>query len=179
MQYTGIKGHGGAVANVDERSGYLITISEIHALIHDGKFFSASYVDETVSNNASLNILIDCNGASPHTRIMCQVGGDCHFRLFENPTVSANGTEITPVNRNRYSPNTATTDLYKDPTVTGDGTLISELISPGGTILVSTGGDSSMFEEFILHKDRTYLARITNISGISQPISMELEFYEL
>jgi hypothetical protein len=101
--------------------------------------------------------------------------------MFENPTVSAEGTAITPINMNRFSSNTPTGDIKHTPTVTGTGTSFGKELIPGGTGPFSIGGidgRSVRAPEIILHSARTYLIRITNQSGGTIDISFAAGFYE-
>ena len=47
------------------------------------------------------------------------------FRVYSNPTVSSNGTSVTPVSRNFVDGNTSSMNVYSSPTVTSKGTKIS------------------------------------------------------
>ena len=124
MQYVGIKDHDGTVAGVDDISGYLVQISEIHAQIHEGQFFTSTVVDTSVADSGTLEILMLTNGSVPHARFTAQSGGNSRLEIFEDTTVSANGSALVAQNRNRLSANTATALVYSGPTVTGDGTKI-------------------------------------------------------
>lgn len=160
-------------------SGYLVSISEIHSLIHQGKFFSSHAVDTSLEDNTSIKLLIDPNGGIPHLRVTTATGGDSRIEIFEGPTVSNNGTEIDRHNRNRLSSNTSTTVIYSGPTVSDDGTKIFDTIVPGGIGRNSSGGDGGIFEEFIFKPDTTYLVQATNLSGQTKAASVAVDFYEL
>jgi hypothetical protein len=84
-----------------------VAISEIHHFIHLGIFFSAWNNNLELANAQNLDILIDPNLAIPHIRGIASIGGNGRFTLYENPTVSATGTPITPINKNRLSSKTA------------------------------------------------------------------------
>ena len=179
MQYVGIKDHDGTVAGVDDISGYLVQISEIHAQIHEGQFFTSTVVDTSVADSGTLEILMLTNGSVPHARFTAQSGGNSRLEIFEDTTVSANGSALVAQNRNRLSANTATALVYSGPTVTGDGTKIFDMICAGGTGGNSAGGSGGMYEELILKASTLYLVRLTNLGGNSQPCGLIADWYEL
>jgi hypothetical protein len=171
--------HGGINVGVDDTSNYLICMSEIHALIHNGIFYTVSWVDISVNNNSTLGMYINPNGQSIHLRAEAQTGGDARFRIFEGTTFTNVGTTVVPVNRNRYSSNIATSEYRYNPTVDDVGTILYDKFGPGGIgRSQSVGHSSGMFEEFIFKNDTLYYIEITNIAGSSQPVSLVLDFYE-
>jgi hypothetical protein len=170
-------------AGVDAPTQASVSISEIHHFIHLGIFFSAWAINDALSNNSVIDMLIDPNNAVPHIRGIASIGGNGRFTLYEAPTVSNNGNAITAFNKNRMSSNTAQTQLFLGPTVSSTGTAIMDRLVEGGTgsgiFSTATGGESSIFEEYVLNRDRLYLMRLRNISGATRIASINLDFYEL
>lgn len=58
------------------------------------------------------------------------------WRMYEAPTITANGTAQTPVNTNTSSTNTSTMNVYTLPTVTARGTKVDEAVVTIGTLRV-------------------------------------------
>jgi len=81
--------------------------------------------------------------------------------LFENPTVSANGTSVTQFNCNRNSSNTIHSVLYEDPTITADGTRIRIDLLAGSNQTSSRGTT----DEMILKAGEDYLIRVTSLGN--------------
>lgn len=173
-----IKDRDGHVVNVDEYHDSISTISEIHSIIHKGRFFGTNHFDGAISNNGTIEFLIIPGSKACHIRINASAGGTATLRVFEGVTTSANGTALAITNRNRYSAITAETDVYEGPTVTGDGTSIYSSLLTGGDGPHSTSSESGFFEEYILRDDKQYLVRLTNLAGNNQPLSLTLNFYE-
>lgn len=157
----------------------LVLIDVIHNRIHRGHFFSLDVVDAALINTGTILILVRvAAGKSAHIRFEAAVGGDARLEMFEDPTTSADGTAITPLNRNRFSSNVATTLFFSGPTVTADGTSLSDKILAGGAgIFLSPGSEGSTFKEWVLNEG-DYLVRLTNISGATQPAHLQTNFYE-
>jgi len=163
---------------VDNYSGALSVMDVAHYHIHEGLFYTISRTELALADNASITFYIVPNQLRLHLRVSALSGGDGMLELFENPTVSANGTAQVGINRNRYSANVPDSAMYYGPTVTGDGTRIFDAISPGGYKNFSTGGEFGLTGEYVLNHDRTYLARMTNLSGQAAPIALIMDWYE-
>lgn len=55
------------------------------------------------------------------------------YQVFAAPTVTADGTELTPTNRNGTSSNTSDMEVFQAPTITVDGTGLQPVFIPGST----------------------------------------------
>lgn len=170
---------------VDRYSSAKVAIAEEHWVVHAGIAFTADWKFTSVLTGTSVDILLVPNaGNYPHVhRFDLAAGrGDVDVLVYENPTVSDNGTEITPGNMNRNSTNTPVMDIFYTPTVSTVGDLMTRLwVPPSATgqgqqvgVFLSTEGS-----EWILHPDRTYLVRVTNNSGATISIWEQFMFYEL
>jgi hypothetical protein len=158
-------------------------MGDIHRRIHEGVLFEASYLSESVADDASILVRITtAAGQSTHLRITPGAGGDAIVKFSEGATFSSAGTPITPTNRNRVSPNVAQTVIRHTPTVNVAGTELlppSGQFLPGGAGFLSTPGAAiADFEEWILAPGTEYLITLTNKAGSSQPLGVSLFFYE-
>lgn len=166
-------------ADVDETNEALVFQDEIHTNIHRGKMYSASYLDMSVADDGTIEILVQvASDQSSHLRFGGSVGGDCEMQIYKGTTFSSAGTSMSSHNRNGFSSNTASTTVTHSPTLTGDGTQIYTGAIPGGTFIFSTGAQTRFFEEWILETSSVYLMRVTNRSASNTPISIVLDFYE-
>jgi len=157
----------------------VVTEDSIHLRIHQGTMYAAGYHDMAVADNASIELLIQIDASlHAHTLMSVAVGGDSEAYLFEGTTFSNAGTSITPTNKNRTSANVASTTVSHSPTLTLDGTQIAAGLIPGGTKAQSGGGTGSSFAEWLLENSETYLIRLTNRAGNSQPLGIVIDFYE-
>ena len=174
-----IFGQTDTIAEVDDTIGAnaLVFIDTIHNRIHRGQFFSLDQFNTGLAAAGTIELLVKVTTGA-HVRLTAAAGGDARLQLFEGTTVSANGTPLTPVNRNRFSTLAAVTQFYSGPTITADGTSLLDTLLPGGTGgIFSGGGGGETFEEFILAPGN-YLVRLTNISGSTQPANVQVDFYE-
>lgn len=175
----------GAVAghplHVDQTSNGLITIATQHRRTHAGLLYTVGAVDQALADSASIDILIRTGPLQvAHMQFFGSVGGNCLGFLYEDPDIDADGVSIPAMNRNRVSQNVAQTTVFSGPTigVGGPGTELIPVLIPGGSKTAGSGGSRETFNEFILDFNREYIARITNISGAVQPVSIEILWYE-
>lgn len=152
----------------------------VHTNIHRGIMFSVGHSAEGVADDGTVELLLQVgSNRSCHARFAVAAGGDFRVQLFEATTFSAAGTPVTPQNRNRFSPTTAETTVTHSPTVEADGTTLVNGIRPGGSGFIFTPGDTAVgFNEWVLKTDTVYLARVQNLAGTAQPLSIQIDFYE-
>lgn len=67
------------------------------------------------------------------------------FKIFKNPTVTADGTSLTKTNRNIGDSNTSSMEAYYLPTVTSNGTEILSYINAANANSVEILKDFSIF----------------------------------
>ena len=155
-------------------------IDENHRLIHDGMFFEVQQSDAALVNGGIVNILLDVPaGSFPHFQDLeiSTDEGPIAFDLYEGTTVSANGVALGVANKNRNSSRTAELDLYFNPTITDDGTLLKSSQVPVASVAELFSQKRS--GEWVLAPSTLYLVRITNNSGQTASINITINFYEL
>ena len=107
--------------------------------------------------------------------VVSQIGGT--LILFEDATISANGTALTIINNNRRSSSTSQVNVYEDPTVTTEGTTIFSERKGTASTEVELGEFFRDDEEIILHPDKQYLLKFTPLADGAN-ITMELNWYD-
>ena len=152
----------GAVADVEPINEALVVQGEVHTNIHRGRWYTASKSVSVASSGTEDFLIVVDASVSMHARFSLAVQHTMAFSVYEQPTVSANGSAITTVNRNRFSANTPTGVIYSAPTVTGVGTLMFDGYIPGGDKHTASGGTGGGFEEWILKTGFSYLFRVSN-----------------
>jgi len=162
--------------------GEAATIDPVRRSILDGNVFDFSYYATSIANEGYVDLYI----AKDITKgklfkakyISVQCEGAITITYYKNPTVSAEGTEITPYNLNSLSSTTFPVAIKHTPTVTSAGTQVApefRVVVPT-TAGVSTTAVGQRGDEYsrIFSTDNSYLGRIQNVSGAE--IS-ELEMY--
>lgn len=155
-----------------------------HQRIHEGNAFDVSLVSTGVNIANPKQILI----MVPHPETVPSNTIEIHLifsvisvpgftvRLFENPTVTDNGTSLDIINHNRRSSTTSGCSVYENTTVSSDGTLL--FIERIGTAI--TGGSLTMRrdeDEYILKPGFDYLIRITPLAD-NTTMSISLDWYD-
>lgn len=166
------------VLDIDEETHSLVTISEPHAILHQGKMYSVSYYDEAVADDANLNIQILTGDKEAHASYIITAGGDAIVEMRES-IESTGGTPISIYNKNRNSLNTPLSTVMYNPTVTSSGTLLFKEFTIGGTYNQAIGGGTRTDTEWELLPNTKYLFKTTNKAGLAKVISVSLEFYEI
>lgn len=171
-----------SLAPYDETTGAALVIDTVHHEVHEGEMFHASHTNGSVSNGASLDVLL-VTGATVETHVSWEVfaGGQVTVYLYEGATTSAAGTAVVAYNMKRDSLNTPEATVTHTPTVTATGTtaLINGRILPGGTSPTTrVGGGIRSGAEWILAPETQYLLRVTNTSGGTIAVNVGLEWYE-
>lgn len=164
----------------DEYTGALAAIDTVHMMVHAGRLFSVPDVDQSVAIASPKEWLIitpDTDDLEVHGALGFYSSAGALFELFEGATVSANGSEITPVNHHRTSTYESLVQAFADPTVTDDGDRIDVAgvgSSGGGAKL---GGSARPGAEWDLKPNTIYLARAT-VAANGTTVALETEYYE-
>jgi hypothetical protein len=124
-----------------------------------------------LADGAFSDILVITGDTQLHAFTQTKAVGTMEIYGYANTVVSANGAEITPVNRNPlaaaqmgYTPKSK---FYHTPTITNVGDLIfTDMVPAGGTQGNQSSGAASGFEEgFIFPPNIQLLLRVKNVSG--------------
>lgn len=94
---------------------------------------------------------------APHLVVEVDSTVEAWFHLFEGPTITGNGTQKTPVNRNRNSANTMTATIWEAPTNSALGTQLTAGIANVSKFAAPDPG----VVKFALKASTTYLFRLT------------------
>ncbi len=160
---------GTANAFMRATSAIATTITTSSGAVSSGTVFSVASLALNMATTGTENPLILLKNSSSNTKSMYIQSAYCGintanraaaFDIYSSPTVSANGTAMTIVNRNIGSAVASVMNAYTAPTVTSNGTLFSTFvigqnsnsnsildafnlkIPPGGSILF-TGNPNS------------------------------------
>lgn len=168
----------------DQYAHALTTIDETHRMIHDGFSYHCTS-RTTVANGGDLDILlVNPAGSFPHMNgiLFSLSDSPCDIKTYSGATTSAAGVVVTRWNRNLNSSNESKLIASTGPTITDLGTQIHDRFVPdaGGQGSKDVGLVTPNFgEEWILVPETEYIVRLTNNSGGSITVSMEMLWYEI
>lgn len=158
-----------------DSEGYTIVINEVHHKIHSGNAFIVSDYASAVTSKI-WRITTPNTTARIHMSAALSANQESIFELYENPTITGAGTALTANNANRNSATAATATLFKDTTVSGNGTLIWKKISGANAANARVGGEARLDWELVLKQNEDYLFIATLDS--SGEVSIIIDFYE-
>lgn len=167
--------------------GAILSIPVEHHEIHCGDSFESTYTGD-LANAASIvfSIIVPNEGlveAMPgdnqtkkqyHVKINIDTEAEALITIHEGATLSANGTAIPIINRNRNFQLPTTLTFNHTPTVTGAGTQIYQRrIGSGKTV----GGSAGRENEIILKDNTKYTITILNATVSDNYYNIELDYY--
>ena len=163
------------------QASQLSGISRLGQLITEGRvFFGASFFSATSgdqpANNGSVDWSIVVGDNVAAADIAVDSVGTYEIFIYRSPTLSASGSSILITNINDTSSNTLLTTMFKGPTVSLVGTLLSDNLVPGGEKKDAVGSDAG--GGMVLQANTTYLVRYTNRSGDGSDVSMDVRISE-
>ena len=116
-------------------------------------------------------------------RIVHYAAEEIKLELFDNPTFDdQTGTLLTPDNYNGVNPVVSTVEVYKDSTVSVDGTPLdnsdSEYYFGSNSTGQRSGESIPEGRERVLPEDTTYLVKLTNTGTGNARVQYFLDWYE-
>ena len=136
--------------------------------LRQGNMFTAGYLASSVATNG-LVILHIKSGTKPLYLTYEIIGtGLTEYSGYINPTITANGTQITPFKRNMITEYTGSATVYSSPTYSNIGTIIvNRFLGTSGNPFNKTGGaDSSQY--VILPSNSSIFLVGKNVSSSAQ-----------
>jgi hypothetical protein len=159
----------------DSTSGALITIDDALRRIMEGAAFHVSD-SNVIANTNSRTLLLTTPNTTARIYLSFGVGTNAlvQYYLYENPTISNVGTDVTAYNRDRNSSAAPALTVKHTPTISNVGTELT------GGYLISNNINSERIEDrlWVLKQNEEYLVRVTNNSGGNANITILLDWYE-
>ena len=166
-------------AIVDPESRSLSVSRAIHQRVINSNMWMCSYrkVDLATATSFHLHLLVHAT-KNMHMVYNVFVEGKSQIYLTENPTLAANGTELTEYNMNRETATAATGTVFRDPNVTAAGTIIetSEIGQIGH--FTAAGGQMDSGSYWMLKKGESYLIWVFNDSGAVSDVVIQVMWHE-
>jgi len=165
-----------------DKSGAQVLIDFAHHAVHHGFLFTVSDFDTDIDIAAPKYWLFRTPNTNKRIHIIFDVGvsGGVQVDLYESPTITADGTAITPFNNDFNRNDVSVLLVFKDPTVTADGTLKTSTrigaSGPGNSDKV--GGNLRPGSEYILKQNTNYILKITSDANDTKA-TMIAEYYEV
>jgi len=167
-------------AEVDELTPSLTVITVPHNRVHVGDMYSASHYFASIESAANAEILVKVGSNKElHFLFSIGAGAEAVVYIFEDPTITDDGTILSIHNMNRNSSNTSDANAYYNPTTSADGTQLCVGLLPGAEKKNDMGGTIRHDTEWILDENTNYLIRVTNNGQGAEAVAIQLEWYEV
>ena len=167
-----------------DSSGVFITMTWAHVLAHKGEVFEVNDydVDVDIAGPKYWHFkTADDDENAVHFRYDVTCNGGAMIEVFEDSTLSNDGTSLTIFNMNRQSTKTSSLlTAYYDPAVSSDGTRLTvhEIGSTGGgSRFAGTVPGFLGALEFILKSNTSYLIKVT-VRQDDSTVGMNVFFYK-
>lgn len=156
-----------------------------HHRIHEGNFFSTHTISRNILVSNPKRFLFDSASLAPsppetikiHLTFVVSSNPGVKIEFFENTVIIDHGISVQIINQNRLSPTSPVGNVFQDPIIVSEGTLIFSQIV-GSTTEGGTGGAVDRDEqELILKIDTHYLLRITPLVD-NTDMTSHFKFYD-
>lgn len=156
----------------------VVNIDFAHEKIHQGKGF---FLVDMVTLSASGSQFWHVKTPNTTTRIHMLFGLEASLsgilRLYAQPTLTNDGTALTPLNSDRNSANASVLSCFRTPTITANGTLFAEQSVGGNNTNARVGGSYEGRNELILKQNTSYLVQFVADAN-STRTSIVFNWYE-
>lgn len=144
------------------------SVPHAHAEIVRGRVFEGAHTFPDVANGGTIEWLIKSTTlrlAISALQIYAPID-DFSVAAFEDPTVDAEGTEVSAVCLNRSDPNTPTGSIFYNPTISADGVELPVT-------------QTEVLTQYFLDTESYYLVRFTNQSSTTTDIEVGMKWHEM
>jgi len=152
------------IHNIVDDYGPLKVVGIEHTAVHDGKSFTYAGAANAIPAGASVYFLGRTGDVTAHLFefFIKSDQAPMTVQFFEGATVTAPGTEQTPLNRNRQLMTPSTMGVFAGSTVSADGTelILARILGDQKTVTSTNLGG-----EWLLKKNTDYVFKITNNSN--------------
>lgn len=160
--------------------GAMGVISTAAIALGEGDAYGASHQFTSVSSSASENIMVRAGDSDIMIQLDVSATVETQAQFHYNPTVDSTGTEISAVNRNITSDNTANASVYHSNTTSALGDTLGRLLIPAAASgPVKIGGGASISAPFIVPANDDVILKATNQSSSSGDIFVNFYWIKL
>jgi hypothetical protein len=153
--------------------------SEFSGRVRDGEGFRLNRTVLSLAQNARSEIHIRVGARPLMLSVSPAISQNGLFEVTEAPTLSASGTSLLPVARNRRTRKTPGSTFWHTPTVSASGTILASNFLPGGTGGSAQGFLGQSQEDWLLEPGSGYLLSLGNLAATAAVVTLAANFFEL
>lgn len=174
---TGVKGLNVFMYGSDPVSDLPVFVDYNHHQNHEGEAFQYTYPLTSLSNGSTINfrLVVPTYAVlirAPHLWFEVDVLAQTTISLYESPTATGGNLQTTYC-RNRNSSNVPGMTVYSAPSVSANGTLLSQHTVGDSTV----GAAVATFDEWLLKNNTVYLISVLS-SAAGNSVGLRLKWYE-
>jgi len=170
---------GTTTAAVDPDLEALLTVPIEHNLVADGVVFSCFYTFGAVAAATSkwLHVKVPATHYA-HMRFRFMSEAKIDYYVYENPTLTGDGTALTEFDINRVTANASNVEVFHTPTISAVGTMIDNGMIGTNGFLTDTGGSISPMRDWVFNASESYLIGANNNDAGAKDFVIQLSWYE-
>lgn len=161
------------LADVVSNSLRVIDGPTVDSGLDSGRMFLMGYTDTALATPGTIDFLIYTGSSKLYVNLGVAAGGQCTAALYEDTTLTeGEGTQLTPVALNRSNILLPSFNGEANTTISAVGTLLGELVIPGGTRAQAVG-TATAGADWVLEANTYYLLRVVNASATTIPVTVD------
>jgi len=165
--------------HIEESSEGVTQSRAIHNRIVHSNQWIASYKWAAVAAAASVFFHIKVGaGLNAHGVIRISTGAAVTFYVYENPTLTDDGTALSNVCENRQTTAVPDAACFRDPTITANGLQLEIGIFGTAGRFTAAGSTIENGGYFLLKIGESYLIRVDNDDDAAQDVSISYMWHE-
>jgi hypothetical protein len=174
-----IIGDGTNDIEIDPDVGGLLVTPIEHSLVQDGVVFTCfhSFLLVAAATSKWLHVKIPATHTC-HIRWRFMAEAKIDYYIYENPTLTDDGTALTEYDMNRTTANASNIDVFHTPTITNVGTMIDNGMIGTSGFLFDSGGSVSPMEDWLFKASESYLIGANNNDAAAKDIVIQLVWWE-
>ena len=150
-----------------------------HYRIAQSNMWVMSHIKRGLAAAGSFFIHLKVGAAkNAHVSILISVEAEASWWLHENPTLTDDGTGLSEVCVNRETPAVATMTTFRDPAITLTGIELETGKIGAGSRIRAAGALVEATGWWFLKKGESYLIRVDNDDANVQDISITVKWHE-
>jgi len=169
---------GSPILNRDALTNTQVGIDYAHYAMHMGEHYFFKNWQDIEGADTVVYVLLRTPESPTRIHAKAAIDSEAEFliELFEDSTVSADGTPITIFNNDRESTNTSEASVFAAPTVTDDGSLL--WAGKTGTGRNPIGTSPGLNYEVLPKASTDYLLKITKATSGIHWVDFDFWWYE-
>ena len=170
---------GATTAHVDPETGGLTVSRAVHRRVMQSNTWITSYIKVALAAGASFFLHLKVDATlNAHVNFTVQCEAKVYYFFYEDPTLTDDGTALTEVCINRQDVGVATMEVFRDPTITANGLLLETGLIGSVGHFTAAGGQADLGGYWLLEKAESYLIRVDNLDAAAKDIAISVVWHE-